>query len=598
MSYAKNLKKLITLIWVKEDNIHVRLLLSLVLVITSIVLNCLIPIVLKYIINQFAENQESIHASQLNIALLLASYGLIWMLSNVVIQMRQLLIIKPLERSIRTLSLRLFDHLHSLPVSFHYKKKTGVISSILTKAQDSIPPLFCGLFFFVLPIIAEILLAATLLSYLYGLIYGLILALIVAVFILFTVKFFPLVTKAQNIANHQHFEANSFLIDSLLNFISIKYFNSKGNESQLALKCLEKREKGLTNFLSYIEVIYLGQKLIIGCGLIIFTLLAGYYTVSKTNNISDFILINGYMVQFAVPLGLFGTIFQNIKRGLRDLENVFDLLDEVPAIQESTSTQSVTKFNIIEFKEVVFSYEEKNLILNNLSFQIKSGQTVAIVGSTGSGKSTISNLLLKLFDVTSGGIFFDGFNIKDIKLADIASMISIIPQDTMLFNRSIYENILFSRPNASKAEIMQAIKLAELDDCINSLPEHYNTIVGERGAKLSGGEKQRIIIARGLLKISPLYILDEATSSLDVKTEMKVIDNIKSSLMTKPGTTCLIITHRLTTITNVDNIIVLNQGKIIESGTHDELINKNGHYYKLWTQAIRYFDTASIVKAL
>jgi ABC-type transport system involved in Fe-S cluster assembly fused permease/ATPase subunit len=598
MSYAKNLKKLITLIWVKEDNIHVRLLLSLVLVITSIVLNCLIPIVLKYIINQFAENQESIHASQLNIALLLASYGLIWMLSNVAIQMRQLLIIKPLERSIRTLSLRLFDHLHSLPVSFHYKKKTGVISSILTKAQDSIPPLFCGLFFFVLPIIAEILLAATLLSYLYGLIYGLILALIVAVFILFTVKFFPLVTKAQNIANHQHFEANSFLIDSLLNFISIKYFNSKGNESQLALKCLEKREKGLTNFLSYIEVIYLGQKLIIGCGLIIFTLLAGYYTVSKTNNISDFILINGYMVQFAVPLGLFGTIFQNIKRGLRDLENVFDLLDEVPAIQESTSTQSVTKFNIIEFKEVVFSYEEKNLILNNLSFQIKSGQTVAIVGSTGSGKSTISNLLLKLFDVTSGGIFFDGFNIKDIKLADIASMISIIPQDTMLFNRSIYENILFSRPNASKAEIMQAIKLAELDDCINSLPEHYNTIVGERGAKLSGGEKQRIIIARGLLKISPLYILDEATSSLDVKTEMKVIDNIKSSLMTKPGTTCLIITHRLTTITNVDNIIVLNQGKIIESGTHDELINKNGHYYKLWTQAIRYFDTASIVKAL
>ena len=400
MSYAKNLKKLITLIWVKEDNIHVRLLLSLVLVITSIVLNCLIPIVLKYIINQFAENQESIHASQLNIALLLASYGLIWMLSNVAIQMRQLLIIKPLERSIRTLSLRLFDHLHSLPVSFHYKKKTGVISSILTKAQDSIPPLFCGLFFFVLPIIAEILLAATLLSYLYGLIYGLILALIVAVFILFTVKFFPLVTKAQNIANHQHFEANSFLIDSLLNFISIKYFNSKGNESQLALKCLEKREKSLTNFLSYIEVIYLGQKLIIGCGLIIFTLLAGYYTVSKTNNISDFILINGYMVQFAVPLGLFGTIFQNIKRGLRDLENVFDLLDEVPAIQESTSTQSVTKFNIIEFKEVVFSYEEKNLILNNLSFQIKSGQTVAIVGSTGSGKSTISNLLLKLFDVT------------------------------------------------------------------------------------------------------------------------------------------------------------------------------------------------------
>lgn len=574
-------KKLITIkqifqfLWVKEEKLYLRFLFSLILIAVSMLLNTSIPIVLKNIIDKISFASEKLG---LQLVILLISYGVIWALAQIIGQLRLILMFKPLGRSISLLTIRLFEHLHSLPIKFHIEKETGSISSILARAQDGIPNLFWGLFFYIIPTTIEILLATFILYYFYGLLYGSILLIIIIIFIIYTIFISDLVANKQGIANENLFKANSYMVDSLLNFMSVKYFNNKDYEITRYRQFLEKREKTLVNYLTYAELVRLGQGVIMGFGVIILTFMAGYNTLMQKYSISDFVLINGYILQFVSPLGFFGVVVQNVKTGLKDLENTFNILKIQKNITESRTPVIIKNFQKLEFKHVSFNYNTSSL-LKNINFKISAGEIASIVGSTGSGKSTITLLLFRLYDINSGEIIINDTNIKEIKLANLNSMISIVPQNISLFNTSIYNNILYGLPNATEENVNKVIEITQLTELIKKLPEGWNTIVGERGIKLSGGEQQKIIIARALLKNAPVCIFDEATSSLDTDTEKQIMSNIMS---TYKNTTFLIIAHRLSTIINSDKIIVINNGIIQEQGKHKELLNKKGVYYRLW----------------
>lgn len=557
------------------------------LVVISIGLNLSIPIILKHIVESFSLVNKHVN---FQVTLLLLAYGIIWTLTQAILQLRQILMFKPLESSIRILSLKLFDHLHSLSVKFHLDKRTGAIIGALEKAQHGMPDVFWGLYFFIIPTVIEIILAISILWYFYGIIYGLILMSIIATFIIFTIFCSERAMHSQSLSNEQHLKTNSFIVDSLLNFMSVRHFNNKKYEMQKCETSLKERENTLVKSLVNMEVIRLGQGIILGCGLILITYVAGKNTLLKIHDISDFVLINGYVLQFAAPLSFFGFILRDMRKGLKDLENVVNLLKTETDVREDENLKTIKKLKTIEFNNVSFGYNHSNLILKNINLKILPGQTIAIVGSTGTGKSTISNLLFRFYNVSSGEILFNGKNIKNLKSENIHELIGIVPQDISLFNTTIYENILYGRPLASKKRIIEAIKLAQLDEFIVQLPDHYNTMVGERGLKLSGGEKQRIAIARLLLKRPSLYILDEATASLDSKTEAHIMKNITSIIK---NASCLIIAHRLSTIVYADKIIVLDKGRIKEEGNHAALLKKKGLYYKLWNQQLKNKDNTN-----
>lgn len=572
------IKDIFPFLWTKQEKIRSLFLISFGLIFISIALDLSIPVVFKEVISNLSSPDKSM---TYQLSLLLIAYGIIWTLSQTIQQIRLIIMVRPLERCIRLFCSSLFDHLHALPMRFHLDRKTGAITNALERAQHGFPDVFWGLFLFVIPTVVELFLAAGILCYFYGAIYGSILLLIATVFIVFTMYATGWASHYQILSNEQQSTTNANIVDSLLNFASIKYFNNKNYEVRKCDNHLRERERRLVKSISSMEFVRIGQSLIIGVGLLILTYTAGQQALLSAYDVSDFVLINAYVLQFAVPLSHMGFIARDIRRGINELAGIMEIYNtkSVTSRPAEETSKLLENLDSIEFKNVSFGYDPSRFVLKSVSFYLQAGKTIGIVGATGSGKSTISSLLFKFFDVSFGKILINNEDIQHIQSESLYKLLGIVPQDVILFNTTIYENILFARPNASKEEVEEVIELAQLGSVLKKLPNHYDTVVGERGLKLSGGEKQRIAIARILLKRPALYIFDEATSSLDLSTEETIMKNIAPIIK---NATSIIIAHRLSTVVNADEILVFHSGLLEERGTHTSLLKQEGYYAALW----------------
>lgn len=572
------LLKLHPYIWPKDQWIRWRLIASILLLLTSVALNIGVPLILKHVIDVIAAPISM----KILATLLLMTYGFTWMLSRVMNQLCMIPINRVVEHGRRLLCLSVFDHLMRLSLRYHVSRKTGEILSIIERAQFAFWPLFLGLFFLIFPTLLEIIIAAAILTYLYGFLYGIILVCILIMYMVFSFFGSQWSARIQELANEKSSQTNTLLVDSLLNYETIKSFNSSQYQHQRIDRVLADREHMATKQHDSAQWIHLGQGVVMGFGLMILTVLSGNEVIAGSLKISDFVLINVYLLQFMGPLGNFGYVLRDINEGLTNLVEVGKILEEKPDINDKQGAKPLKlEEGQVNFEKVVFAYDHRRPILQSISFVIPAKKTVAIVGSTGAGKSTIAKLLFRYYDLSAGCIHIDGQDISEVTQASLQDIIGIVPQHTTLFNDTLRYNIAYGRPDASELDLQKAIQRAHLDEFINSLPENLNTVVGEHGLKLSGGELQRVAIARVLLKNPAILIFDEATSSLDTKTEYLIQQNIEE--LAKEATT-LIIAHRLSTVIHADEIIVLDQGKIIEQGTHPELLKHDGLYAKLWAK--------------
>ncbi len=550
-----------------------------------IALNLSIPFIFRNIINTLSEPtlHSTLHAAQHSsffISFLLIGYGLSWMVSQLITQARTLLVFHVLARSMRTLSLKIFDHLLLLSMRFHFDRHTGSVISSIEKAISGLESIFYGLVLFIIPTSLEIIIVTLLISYLYGLLYGCALLIVMGGYLACSIVAMKKEMIAQEIYNQKRAQATARIVDGLLNIETVKYFNNQHYEHEQADSLLKSQESsGISQFVASVKI-QAGQALFVGLGLIYFTWVAGKAAYIGTIGIGDFVLINGYILQFIVPLNNFNYIIHQVKKGVQDLSTVIDILNLHPEVQDSSAAiDLIPNRSRIIFDNVSFGYQPNRMILKGISFTVPAGTTLAIVGQTGSGKSTISRLLFRFYDINTGNIKINDYDIRHITQQSLHAAIGIVPQDIVLFNDTLYYNIAYGNPCASETEVKKAATLAHLDSFINALPDGYNTMVGERGLKLSGGEKQRIAIARTLLKKPSVFIFDEATSSLDSNTEREIQKNLEEI---STGVTTIIIAHRLSTIIKSDNIIVLDQGNIVEEGTHAQLLNLNGLYAQLW----------------
>lgn len=572
--------KLYPYLWPNDLKIRLRLIVAMFLLLGTMILNVSVPLILRQVIDVIS----SPSSIKLVAAMLLVAYGMAWTLSKSMEHLRFLAVNRVIARGMRLLCLDVFNHLIGLSLRFHASRKTGEIISAIERAQYAFWPFFCGLFLIIMPTFIEMIAAATILTYLYGLQYGLILALILGSHITFSVFASQWSARTQSLANEKSSQVSTVIVDSLLNYETIRYFNAKQFEYNRCNALLAEREDAATKQHFSAEVVQLGQAVIMGIGLIILTCLSGSQVMNGSLKISDFVLINVYLLQFMTPLGYFGYVLRDMNEGLTNIQGVVDILNEQSDVHDKDNAAPLTiKQGVVTFNNVQFGYDSRRAILHNVSFEIPSKKTTAIVGATGAGKSTIAKLLFRYYDVSRGHILIDGQDIQEVTQTSLQSAIGVVPQHAALFNDTLYYNIAYGRPDATEADIQEAIKQAHLDAFIATLPDGLNTVVGEHGLKLSGGERQRVAIARVLLKKPAVFIFDEATSSLDTKTEQVIQKNIEE--VSRKATT-LIIAHRLSTVIHADEIIVLDDGVIAEKGTHNELLRHGGIYTQLWeTQA-------------
>ena len=499
-------------------------------------------------------------------------------------QIRAIVLYRSLEHSMRRLALNIFDHLLLLSLRFHLDRKTGAITTAIERAEDGLDHIFWGIFLFMINTVIEMVLVIALLTYLYGITYSSALFFVMVFYLIFTAFALNKSVKVQQHYNEKRQEAGARIVDTLLNIETVKYFDNEQFEHEQCDEILHEQENAGVAKYQYDSFLQIGQNIIVGSGLIILTWLSGNAVLQGTMQVGDFVMINGYLLQFIYPLNHFGYIVRSIRKGLNDVGSAMNLLNLKPEIKDAPNAIEVKiKQAEIVFDNVQFNYDERRNILKGISFSVPAGKSVAIVGATGSGKSTIARLLYRFYDVSAGEIRINDYDIKKLTQRSLHRAIGIVPQDTVLFNNTLYYNIAYARPDATKEEVEEVISMAHLKAFIKRLPDGYNTEVGERGLKLSGGEKQRIAIARVLLKKPAIYIFDEATSALDTQTEREIQNNLEEISV---GATTVTIAHRLSTVINANNIIVLDHGVIAEQGTHQELLKQNGLYAQLWKKQI------------
>ena len=483
------------------------------------------------------------------------------------------------QKAVRGAALKAFQHLHSLSLAFHLNRQTGGLTRAIDRGSKGIEFLLRFAAFEIVPVLVELIAVGIVLWVTFGLLYALVTVTTVIIYIIYTIKVTEWrigIRRQMNIADEN---ASTKAIDSLLNFETVKYFNSEKIEADRFDNAMKSYEDSAVKARASLSVVNIGQGAIIAIGLFLIMGMAGEDIASEKMSIGDFVVVNTFLLQLYLPLNFLGFVYREIRQSLLDIGRMFALVDEMPDIVDKKNAYALDVHSgKIEFKNIKFSFGNR-VILKNLNFVVNPGHKVAIVGPTGAGKSTISKLLFRFYDPSSGAISIDNQNIKNVTQSSLRSNIGVVPQDTVLFNDTIKYNISYSKPGASIEEINKAAKLSSIDRFIANLEIGYDTIVGERGLKLSGGEKQRVAIARALLKNPKIFIFDEATSALDSKTEKSIEKSLKK--LSNKNTT-LVIAHRLSTIIDADKIIVLENGTIAEQGSHKELIKKNGLYAEMW----------------
>jgi ATP-binding cassette subfamily B protein len=511
---------------------------------------------------------------------MVVAYGVMRILSVGFSQLRDVIFAQVGQRALRQLALETFRHMHRLSLRYHITRKTGGLSRVMERGVKGVEFLLRFMLFSIGPLILKLLIVAGIFYLEFGFIYMAIVLITIVLYIWFTFSVTEWRVKVRKEMNDKDTDANQKAIDSLLNFETVKYFGAEEREALRYDESMRGYEAAALKTSYSLAFLNFGQTLLITGGLITVMILAAMAVQRGELSVGDFVMANAYMIQITMPLGFLGTVYREIRQALVDMGEMFDLLGQPQEVIDVANAEDLNiKGGQIEFDNVTFGYDPERTILSKLSLKIKKGETVAIVGPSGSGKSTIGRLLFRFYDVNSGSLKIDGQDIRNVTQASVHNSIGIVPQDTVLFNDTIGYNIAYGRDGASEDEIIAAAKSAKIHDFIISLTDGYNTTVGERGLKLSGGEKQRVGIARTLLKNPPILVLDEATSALDTETERNIQDSLRGL---GSGRSVITIAHRLSTVVDADQIIVLEQGCIVEKGTHDELLNLNGRYTKMW----------------
>ena len=528
---------------------------------------------------------------------LTVAYGVARLMNVGLQQLRDVFFAAVGQRALRMLALETFEHIHALSMRYHITRKTGGLSRIIERGVKGVEFLLRFMLFSIGPLILELLMIGIVLAVVFDIWYLVVVVLVIWLYTWFTFKVTEWRVKIRREMNDQDTDANQKAIDSLLNFETVKYFGAERREAARYDRAMERYVAAALKTSYSLAFLNFGQSLLITAGLVIVMVMAAVGVANGTLTVGDFVMVNAYMIQITMPLNFLGTVYREIRQSLVDMGEMFDLLEQPAEVKDRPGAPPLkVTGGEVDFDDIHFAYDAARPVLKGVSLHVPAGQTVAIVGPSGSGKSTIGRLLFRFYDVTGGALRIDGQDIRDITQESLHEAIGVVPQDTVLFNDTIYYNIAYGRPEAGRDEVIEAAKAAKIHDFIESLPEGYDTAVGERGLKLSGGEKQRVGIARTLLKNPPILLLDEATSALDTETEVEIQGELAA--MGK-GRTVITIAHRLSTIADADRIVVLEKGEIVEEGTHEALLAKEGRYWSLWQrQASGEEDEGPRVRAL
>jgi ATP-binding cassette subfamily B protein len=535
-----------------------------------------VPILLKEIIDSL-NTEKTLLILPLG---LLIAYGALRLTSALFNELRDILFAKVRYHAVYEISVKVLDHLHKMSLRFHLERQTGSIIRDLERGTQSLSSLINYMIFIILPTIIEVILVGAILLITYDISFALIIFITIIVYILFTLKVTNWRMNFRHDMNRHDSAANSIAVDSLLNYETVKYFNNERYEIKRYGDVLFKWETAAMQSMTTMSLLNFGQAIIITIGVTFIMIFASSGVVDGSMTLGDLVLINALMLQLFIPLNTLGIVYRQITYALADMDMLIKLLDKkIEIVDQKDAKDLVIKSGNIKFKNVSFSYKKNRSILNNISLDIPAGKKVAIVGPSGAGKSTIGRLLFRFYNSNEGSIYIDDQDIVNCSQESLHKNIAVVPQDTVLFNESIFFNIQYANSSSDKDDVIKAATFANIHHFINSLPDKYDTIVGERGLKLSGGEKQRIAIARAVLKNPKIILFDEATSSLDSKSEGKILQSM--NLISK-DITSLVIAHRLSTIRDAYNIYVLDNGRISESGNHDYLLSKKGLYYQMW----------------
>ncbi|MEM9355526.1 MAG: ABC transporter ATP-binding protein/permease [Pseudomonadota bacterium] len=579
---------LMPFVWPSDrQDLKWRVVAAAILLVLAKLVTVLVPVFYKYATDALtgsASGGAAVTASNITIGAtaLIIAYGVGRILMVALTQVRDVLFTAVGQHAVRSLNNRTFRHLHQLSLRFHLERRTGGLSRVIERATRAVELILRMGVLNLGPTILELFFLAGVLLYFFDLSYALIVVATVAVYVWFTLYATEWRITIRREMNDSDTEANTKAIDSLINFETVKYFGNEQMEANRFDQSMERYERAAIQTYYSLGILNSGQSVIFTTGMTICMVLAAHGVMTGAHTIGDFVMINALLIQLYMPLNFMGFVYRELRQGLVDLETMFGLLDQYPEIKDKpgATPMDVSKGRIT-FENVSFAYDPDRPILKDLTFDVEPGSMVALVGPSGAGKSTISRILFRFYDIQTGRVLVDGQDIQDVTQESLRAHIGVVPQDTVLFNDTIMYNLRYGRPSASNEEVFAAARLAQIENFIKQLPEGYKTIVGERGLKLSGGEKQRMAIARTILKAPPILMLDEATSALDSQTERDIQEALDQ---VSKGRTSLVIAHRLSTIVHADKILVLEKGVLVEQGTHSELMQLDGLYSSLWQQ--------------
>ena len=562
--------------WVKR-----RVVWSLVALVASKLIAVTSPLFFKAAVDAMAGDAASAAwLLAMGAIWLTIAYGMTRLLNTGLQQLRDVIFARVGQRALRQIALETFNHIHRLSMRYHITRKTGGLSRIVERGVKGVDFLLRFLIFSIGPLILELLLVGAILFFYFDWRYLVVVAVTIGLYIWFTFAITEWRVKIRKQMNDQDTDANQKAIDSLLNFETVKYFGAEAREAGRYDAAMAKYEEAAVKTNNSLALLNFGQGLLITIGLVIVMVMAAAEVEAGTLTVGDFVMVNAYMIQISMPLNFLGTVYREIRQALTDMSEMFDLLEQPAEITDRPGAADlVVRGGEVRLDHVSFAYEAARPILKDVTLTVGAGQTLALVGPSGSGKSTIGRLLFRFYDVNSGALTIDGQDVRNVRQDSLHTQIGVVPQDTVLFNDTIYYNIAYGRPDASRAEVEAAARAARIHEFVIKMPKGYETQVGERGLKLSGGEKQRVGIARTLLKNPPILLLDEATSALDSQTERDIQDSLREM---GQGRTVITIAHRLSTIVDADLIVVLEDGRIVEQGRHDDLVERGGRYAAMW----------------